>query len=379
MAWCGFLCHKAVMGQVYKAGRLFAAVTILIMSTGCGQMLDYIDFWNHLGDSDNNGTETGRPAEDKRAIEPASTYAVAIGGVAYGRDEIVIFENEEKRDFGSSTLDFKANNDNIELTYRNDASDFASQSGALIIPKKVGGTYVSYTIDGKTQPEVFKVIVPPQKLIQILIGEARGEMAAEAQIENGFVADNSVSPTANAIASVIRNRVDLTAASSDFDLFWVDETKWNENPPESYWDAVIEAELDGYYQFSPVDPTNSSFATYLVTDNRFDLLNIDELIAYDQAVVTAAGIFSNEFIDPTNGAFAFKTPTTAEALCLKTALNNAFTYLPEGCGVSDENFPAFAPVQVLIHPAVGVLENGDPSFIFIRNRSEEEAAVTNVP
>ena len=344
-------------------------------------MLDYMKFWDHFGESNNGDGQTERPTEDKRAIEATDTYAVAIGGVAYGRDELVIFENDEKKDFGSSTLEFSTDKDDIiELTYRNDAADFASQSGALILPKKVGVVRVSYAVDGQTQPDIFKVIVPPQRLIQILIGEARGEMAGEAQLENGFVAKDSVSTTASAVAAVIRNRVDLTEASNDFDLFWVDETKWNENPPESHWNAVIEAELDGYYQFSPVDPTNSSFATYLITDNRFDLLNIDELIAYDQAVITAAGIFSNDFVDPTNGAFAFKTPTTAEALCLKTAMASGLTLLPDGCGVADENFPAFAPVQVLIHPAVAL--QGDllsPSFIFIRNRAEDEPAVTNIP
>lgn len=342
--------------------------------SACGDIFDLTP-WN------NDSPGTGAAAAGTTStIEATATYAVALGGVAPGRDELVIYnEDGTVRDFSGQTLAFETDNDNIELSPRPDFDDFAGGSGAIIIPKKVGVTIVSYAVDGVPSPDKYNVIVPPQSLIQALMGEARGQIANEAQTEDGRVALSSASPTGNAVGAVIRNRVLLLEADQPLSLFVVDEAVWVLDEPGSHWDAVITAENNGVYQFSPVDPSTMSYDIYMASTNRAGMLDDSEFIAYDQAVLTAAGIFANETADPTGGAFSFRTPPPSQAECLEAALTSLVTELPDGCGPGDENYPAFAPIQILIHPSVAKLSDGHPSFVFIRNRSPDEPVVTNVP
>jgi hypothetical protein len=350
----------------------FAALAcILGISAGCADMFDPTKWFENSGNP---------AAEGSEAIEPTSTYAVALGGVAKGRDELVIYDgNDVVRDFAGTALTFTTDNDNIELTPRDGFADYMSGSGAKIIPKKVGTTIVTYSVDGVASHDQYKVIVPPQSLVQILVGEARGELVKEAQVDGSTVLLDSSSPTANAIGAVIRNRVLLTEAYGDFDLFAADETVWNIDPPASNWDAVITARSNGGYQFTPVDPYSLSHDVYMASEKRANLLDSSELLAYDQAVISAAGLFSNEISDPTGVSFAFFTPTRNQSDCLASALQNKVMEIPYSCGSGDENYPAFAPVQILLHPSVSLLDDGRPSFVFYRNRSDAEVAVTNAP
>jgi hypothetical protein len=211
------------------------------------------------------------------------------------------------------------------------------------------------------------------------MGEARGQIYSEAQVSDGHVSLDSESPTANAVASVIRNRVLLIEGGQPYSLFVVDESDWLTDEPASHWDAVITAEESGMYQFSPLDPSSYSYDIYYASENRDNLSEESDIIAYDQAVLTAGHIFDNQVEDPTVGAFAFRSPTLEESDCLTETLEKNYTILPSDCGPGDENYPAFAPIQILIHPSVAFLDDGRPSFVFYRNRTEEESVVTNAP
>lgn len=362
------------MGQGKKVIGVFLSVILTLFVTSCGEMFDPTS--NFLSD-DNDDTSS---SEAEAAIEATSAYAVAIGGIAKGRDELVIYDSDNKvRDFSGHTLTFQTNNENIELRTREGFTDFMTGSGALIVPKNVGITIISYSIDGVEQTDKYKVIVPPQSLIQILLGEARGQIESEAQVKDGNVELTSDSPTGNAIASVIRNRVQLLEAGQQLSLFVVDDAAWNLSPVGSHWDSVITAGKNGVYQFSPLDPDTLSHEVYLSSAKRNNLLDESEITAYDQAVLTAAEIFTNETTDPTSGAFAFRSPNVAQTNCLDDTLTKKLTELPPECGPGDDNYPAFAPIQILIHPSVAKLNDGRPSFVFMRNRSEDEPVVTNAP
>ncbi len=365
------------MGQGKKALWLVVFMVLSLSMTSCGS-----DYWNpkHWFDTDTGDSSTSEPSASGETATATFTYSIAMGGVAEGRDELLIYNNtEEIVDFSDHSLTFETDNANITLSVRDGFADYMSGSGAKIIPQKVGTTMVSYFVDGAEAEDKFKVIVPPQTLIQILMGEARGQIEGEAQLENGLVALTSESPTGNAIAYVVKNRVDLISAGQPFSLFVVDGNSWGIDPPSSYWDAVITAESSDIYQFSPVDPSTESHEIYLASAFRADLTQEEDLVAYDQAVLTSAKIFALDALDPTGGAFAFRTPTLGQVECLLDTMYRKLTYLPPECGPGDENYPAFAPVQVLLHPSVALLDDGRPSFIFYRNRTEDEPAVTNAP
>ncbi len=360
------------MGQGKKITLAIFAVLLLLTTTSCAQMIDPFGLRN-LFDDDDGSAESSTEGETAAAVAPAKTYAVAIGGVAEGRDELIIYDEAGAvADLGGKTVTFSTDNDNIQLEPQDD--------GAKIVPLKVGTTIVSYTVDGVASDDKYKVVVPPQSLVQILMGEARGQIESEAQLdENGIVAPDSASPTGNAVAAVVRNRVLLLEAGYPASLFVVSASDWNSNSPESHWDATIIAESYGTYQFTPVDPAALSNEIFLDSAKRENLYNKEDVNAYDQAVMTAAQIFDNETADPTGGAFAFRTPTEWEAACLTTTMTLKLIILPSECGPGDENYPAFAPIQVLIHPSVAYLSESRPSFVFIRNRDLIDPAVTNAP
>jgi hypothetical protein len=367
------------MGQAKKIALAIFAAALLLNTASCAKMFDPFNLTGIAGDDSDEDAE-GSAAEETAAAAPAKTYAVAPGGVAGGRDELVIYdETGAVADLGGKTIVFSADNDNIQLEFRDGFTDFGTGSGAKIVPLKVGTTIVSYTVDGTASDDKYKVVIPPQSLIQILIGEARGQIAGEAQVEDGLVSLDSASPTANAVAAVVRNRVLLLESGYPTSLFVVNEGDWGLDPPESHWDAVIVAESYGAYQFTPVDPSSESNAVFLNAVKRENLYSDDDLIAYDQAVLTAAQVFDNETADPTGGAFAFRTPTEWQAACLLATMNTKLLILPPECGPGDENYPAFAPIQVLIHPSVAELSETRPSFVFIRNRDLTDPAVTNAP
>jgi len=303
----------------------------------------------------------------RREVDISGKIAVGLGGSAPGADEITIDE-------AFTTLTFENNDpDLFDLDVSGDT--------ARVIPHDAGIGYVTPFVNGRARDPI-EVTIPPQRLIQILLGEARGELDREATTEaagaSQRVKPGSVSVTGDAVAAVIRNRIDLINDGGAPSLFLADAGDYESNPPVSYYDAVIEATNGTVYQFSPVKPGDPSHAVYLDAEAREDV-DPNLRVAYDQAVLTAAAVFNTDTEDPTGGAFAFYSPTAAQQEALNEALESRARELPAGCGTSDANFPAFAPVQVLIldDVAPSVAGAGIVSFVFVRTRADFEPAVTN--
>ncbi|HSA58934.1 MAG TPA: hypothetical protein VLJ37_04545 [bacterium] len=291
--------------------------------------------------------------------------SVALGGSAPGLETIVIDEP-------FTALEFE-NNDPDLFDLRVDGNS------ARILPRASGIGYVTPVVNGRARDPI-EITIPPQRLIQILIGEARGELVREATTEpvagGEVVTPGSVSVTGDAVAATIRNRINTINDGGRPSLFLADATDYESDPPLSYYDAVIEATNGSVYQFSPVQPGDPSHSVYLDAEARED---VDEelLIAYDQAALTAAAVFNGETEDPTGGAFAFYSPTPTQAALIQDALATGVKDLPAGCGTSDANFPALAPVQVLLLKDVAPSTAGQdiPSFVFVRSRADFEPAV----
>jgi len=325
------------------------------------------------------GGNTSDGSVVKREKDVSGKLALALGGLHQGADEIVI--NEE-----ISSLELENNDpDLFDLEPRPDFESFAGGKGARVIPKKTGIGYVTPTVNGSARDPI-EITISPQSLIQILLGEARGELQREATMEAGEAGDKtrvkstSVSVTGDAVAATIRNRIHLIQLKDQPSLFVVDAHDFGSDPPQSFYDAVIEANNGHVYQYSPVEPDDPSFPVYQAASER-ESLGPQYDIAYDQAVLTAAGVFTGDTEDPTTGAFAFYSPTAAQYDAIRQGLESGDTSLPHGCGTSDSNFPALAPVQILvlddIAPAVlGGGGGGVPSFVFVRSRKSSEPAIT---
>ena len=309
----------------------------------------------------------------RREQNVSGKLAVALGGMAPGGDEIVLAAEFRLLDLRNEDPDL------FSLEPREGFSNFAAGNGAKVVPQRVGIGYVTPIVSGRTLDPI-EVVIPPQKLVQILIGEARGELDREATLESGEVKNTSVSVTGDAVAAVIRNRISLINETASPGLFVADGGTYETDPPLSYYEAVIEANDGFVYQFSPVDPGDPSNEAYLDAAERDDL---DETlwVAYDQSVLTAAYVFNGDTEDPTKEAFAFYSPTPAEYEALSEALSGGTLDFPAGAGTSDANFPALAPIQVLVldEVAPSVADTNVPSFVFVRSRNAIDPAVTNVP
>ncbi|MBI4373242.1 MAG: cell wall hydrolase [Deltaproteobacteria bacterium] len=297
--------------------------------------------------------------------------ALALGGNAEGHDLVTVDGGAPK------VLEFKTENgDLFKLEVPSGFGSFAEARSARLVPQKAGIGYLTPIVDSREREPV-QITIPPQKLIQILFGEAGGQLAREASRGEFDVKSSSVSVTGDALGAVIRNRIRMINDEESPALFKVDAAQYSSNPPSSYYEAVIEAEG----QFNPVNPGDENNDRYLDAVLRSSLRNDDDLIAYDQSVLTAADIFNEETEDPTEGAFAFYSPTDEEYLVLKAALETADVTLPDGAGTSDAKFPNLAPVQVLIlkEIATATSRTNRPSFVFVRERDSAEPAVTDVP
>lgn len=329
--------------------------------------------WDFLKGLDDGSSETStddRSISPERVIEPTSTFALAIGGVDPGRDELVL-----TRDFVAGDVLVCSADPPILLFYNRSGFDSGTAGGGYqMIPTEEGLAAVTCSISGVALEDTYEVTIPPQSLIQILLGEARTQLDDEATIEDGHVTLTSSSPTATAIGAVIRNRIQLIEDADDSSLFEADNTAYNANPPVSLYDAVIAAPN----QFSPTDPTDPSYDIFNDAQDR-NFLDATWLAAYDQAVLSATAIFNEDDLDPTGDAFAFRSPTDEEWIIIDEALNSQTAILPEGTGVTDDNFPAFAPVHIVIVPDVWTYDDGRPAFIFVRSRTATDPAVTNIP
>ncbi|MDO8462303.1 MAG: hypothetical protein Q7S98_05540 [Deltaproteobacteria bacterium] len=306
--------------------------------------------------------------------------SVALGGVGPGMDEILVNGNNSKE-----PIDFETEDNNL-FTFESLAGkgSFTEGNGGRVIPKDIGIAKVWYTLSGKIQT-IYEITVPPQTLVQILVGEGRGQLATEAKMDGtGTEIDlSSVSPTGDALGAVIRNRIKLIDEKKSPGLFAADRTRYYSDQPSSSYDAVIEASSKGGFQFSPVDPNDPTHTKYLAAGSRDNLkgMETDLLTAYDQAVLTGGDTFNDSMEDPTNGAFAFYSPTAAQYENLREALETGTSKFPADAGTSDAQFPAYAPIQVLILESVSDQPSGKnlPSFVFVRKRESGVAAVTNRP
>ena len=320
-------------------------------------------------------------AEESRVVEPTAKYHLATGGVAPGRNELVIYDDDgEIREFQEDELQCSAGRyageDIISLAPRPDYDTVSSGSGVKITATGVGYVSVSCTQAGLPIGNPYEVIVPPQELIQIMLAEAGQQIVEEsAYNENNTVALDSTSPTARAIAYVVRNRVDLSQEYDNPEIFNADEDEFYQDVPSSYYLAIITAPN----QFSPLNEDDPANETYNNAEDRNFLETDLWKIAYDQAVLTASAVFVGDVDDPTGESFGFRSPTADEWTALKEALDSEAEQLPEEGGITDSSFPLFSPLQVLIHPNVWTYPDGRPSFVFVRKRGAYEPAVTDVP
>ena len=208
-----------------------------------------------------------------------------------------------------------------------------------------------------------------------MMGEASKQVTNEAEVGGDHhVLLTSVSETADAIGAVTRNRVDLiNSGSYDYSVFNVDQYAWGIEPVGSYYDAVITAESSGIYQYSPVDPSDPTHETYINAESR-GFLDASLHRGYDQPRLSSSYIFSNNTPDPTNGAFAFYSPTEDEWEKIELGYANNMATLPVGAGVSDSDFPHYDYIQIVVLSKVWDYPDGRPSFVFIREREQSDYA-----
>lgn len=322
--------------------------------------------------SSNDTSDLPQTSVTQKEKDAAGNLTLALGGVREATDIVTINQALKLLDFATDDGDL------FSMEVPNGKASYTEALGVRVLPKQEGIGYLTPKIDARAFAPI-QVTIPPQQLIQILLGEARTELTTEATLDSdGNVKVSSVSVTGDAIGAVIRNRVDLINEQEKPSLFVADPDVYASNPPVSYYDAIIEANNGTIHQFSPVDPEDPSHDEFLDAANRGDLSKSLRK-AYDQAVLTAAGIFNGETDDPTGGAFGFYSPTADQFELLQEALDSEAESLPEGCGTSNANFPALTPVQVVIlkeiAPSSTVVDT--PSFVFVRTRSPKEPAVVD--
>lgn len=354
---------------------ILLSISLPTLTTSCGKALwPWSELWEDNGGGGGGGGENYSPGTP--AVEATETYKIALGGVAPGRDELILTDDSGNLlDLSGSTLDFEVDNDMVGLLPRPDYDDFTSGSGAQIVPQKVGFAVISYYIDDVLQEDRFLAIVPPQSLIQMMVAEGSAQLTGEAEVgSDSHVKLSSTSPTADGLGAVTRNRVEMIYDTDNPPIFTVDEEAWALDPPSSYFDSVITAESNGIYQYSPVSPDDPTHDTFIDAEAR-SFLDPSLHRAYDQAVLSAANIFSEDTLDPTGGAFAFYSPTEDEWEEIEHAYSNNMISIPVDCGVSDSFFPALAPIQIVILDDVWTYPSGRPAFVFIRSREARDYAV----
>lgn len=349
--------------------KIVCVSLFLFILAGC--KLPFKNPFSSGGDDDSKSS-----VYPERVIEPTSKFSLAIGGVAPGRDELVIYDADKNiRNFDGRTLKCEADDPIVSIHARPGYDSEASGSGVLLEAIDVGVTAVRCIVDGVALDDVYEVTVPPQHLIQILVAEAGEQLTDEAQVdEKGVVRLDSVSPTGSAIGFVIKNRINNISVVDDPTLFGADAANFNANPPESFYDAIIMAKDE----FSPTNIDDPNHETFDDAQDR-NFLSAAWQMAYDQAVITAAGIFNGDISDPTTGAFGFFSPTEDEWKFINGAWSMNYITIPDEAGFTDATFPRMTPIQLLIHPDVWKYSNGRPAFVFARKRTSADLAVVNKP
>lgn len=308
------------------------------------------------------------PAASPLQFDFDEKMKLALGGTLPGWDQLLI-ENLGPTD----QVDLEISPEGIVEGQLLDASSHSATYRML--PQAAGIAQVRYRINGILQDKILKVVVPPQEMIQVLMGEARSIIPQEISKDaEGRVDRSSQSSTAQALLSVVRNRVKLIEANDQPSLFVVDAEDFSNADLAGRYSLVIRAHRNGIYQFSPVDPEDPSFDAFSAAAQR-DGLSTSRLYVYDQALLSAADIFDESLGDNTSGSFGFYSPTESEYDALLSGLGS--TELPEGAGRSDSTFPALAPIQILILPDISPqsFDANLPSFVFVKSRQANEDAV----
>lgn len=293
---------------------------------------------------------------------------LALGGTLSGWDQLLI------EDLGpTDSVDLVFDPEGIATGNVVDAS--SSTMTFRMSPQQAGITQLKYKVNGLLQNKVIKIVIPPQEMIQVLMGEARSIILEEiTQDSEGRVDRQSTSFTAQALLSVVRNRIKLMETRNEASLFVVDADDFASADLAGRYRLVIEANRNGIYQFSPVDPDDPSFSAYSAATERMGL-STSRTLVYDQALLSAADIFDESLADNTLESFGFYSPTKSEYENLLTGLNS--TELPEEVGRSDSTFPTLAPIQILILDGISPQSFDEelPSFVFVKSRSSLENAV----
>jgi len=177
--------------------------------------------------------------------------ALALGGVAEGWELLDLDESPRTLDFTTRDTDL------LTLSVPEGFQDYTESGSVTVTALGIGIGFITPNVNLRERDPV-QVTIPPQKLIQILLGEARGQMTREATLDNEEkVKQSSVSVTGDAIGAVVRNRIELINNEESPGLFEADPDQYESNPPLSYYEAVIEAGDGDPYQFSPLDPSTS--------------------------------------------------------------------------------------------------------------------------
>ena len=136
---------------------------------------------------------------DEQPSSPVSfadaQMVLALGGVHPGWDQLAIDDVE-----ASDQVELMI--DPTEIASANEISADATNRTYQIIPHQMGIATVKYSVNGVSQNKVIALIVPPQEMIQILIGEARSIIPQEVQSdEDGSVSKNHGCPNVDNVMS----------------------------------------------------------------------------------------------------------------------------------------------------------------------------------
>ena len=334
------------------------AICLLSLSLGCG-----------LNIAPGPEDPAALPATEPLQFAYDTYMPLALGGVLPGWDQIQI-DSLQPADQVDIVIEPAVLASSLAIV--DDGSAITYQ----ITPHQAGIGKINYRINGILQNETIKLVVPPQAMIQVAMGEARSIIPQEVTTDTeGRVTKDSESPTAQALLSVVRNRIAIIEAEQAPYLFVVSSGAFAQADLAERYSLVIEANNGTTYQFSPVNPSDPSYPAYAQAADRAQLSLTSRILTYDQSVLTAAQIFDDSLADNTEGAFGYYSPTATQYQNLLSGLNS--TTLPTGIGTSDSQFPALAPIQILLLSDISPqsFDKTLPSFVLIGARSPQESAV----
>ncbi len=219
----------------------------------------------------------------------------------------------------------------VTLGFSNDSGTGSAQTTVTAGAAGCSGIFNAIaTTNGKVSTGSTKIVVPPQILIKMLVGEAGGQSAAGDM-------------TQPAIGVAARNQF----GDADF------------GSPSTYQAAIIPEQFDGLN-----DPVANALAN-----------------GPEPPLTHAAGVFSNVVGAIVENATCFWSPTTAEWTIVQAALDSGTTTFPEN--LFDPDCYDASERQILIKTSVadnasGGNKEGAPAFLFIQERDPTAPAVRRI-